>query len=275
MMRGEIDFLYEVGPDALEFIQTEASVSVFPFLRNFVYGVIFNSKRAAFLDPQVRQALNYAVDRVKLVEQAFKGHGRTANGPAWPLHWAYDESVPGYSYDPARAAALLDAAGMSVSRGNGDNEGAPARLRFTCLLPANFALWERMGLLVQRNLFELGVDMRIEEVPFDVLNQRIADGNFDAVFIELIAGNSPTRPYFFWHSASGRNSWGYGNQDVDGALDGIRHARDENSYRDAFRRFQRGMIEIPPSSWHLVSRAVVSRRLDRLLGRDIAPSIAD
>ena len=46
MMRGEVDFLYEVGPEAVEFLQGEASVSVFPFLRNYVYGLVFNFEQA-------------------------------------------------------------------------------------------------------------------------------------------------------------------------------------------------------------------------------------
>ena len=36
MMRGEVDFLYEVGPDAVEFTRGESSVNVFPFLRSYV-----------------------------------------------------------------------------------------------------------------------------------------------------------------------------------------------------------------------------------------------
>ena len=34
MMRGEIDFLMELPRDAVEFIEPETSVQVFPFLRN-------------------------------------------------------------------------------------------------------------------------------------------------------------------------------------------------------------------------------------------------
>ena len=37
MMRGEIDFLYEVPPDAVEFIEPEDSVKLFSFLRNYEY----------------------------------------------------------------------------------------------------------------------------------------------------------------------------------------------------------------------------------------------
>ena len=78
MMRGEIDFLYEVSPDALDFMRDEASVEDFSFLRNYVNGVVFNSRRPFFQDPRVRRALNYAIDRSAIIDQVFKGHGLPA-----------------------------------------------------------------------------------------------------------------------------------------------------------------------------------------------------
>jgi peptide/nickel transport system substrate-binding protein len=264
LMRGEVDFLYEVGQDALEFVQAENSLRVFSFLRNYVYGVVFNASRPPFNDPEVRKALNYAVDRQAIVKQAFRSRGIVATGPAWPQHWAYDGSVPGYPYDPPRASALLRASGVSISTNHMQDRAAPSRLRFTCLLPENFALWEQMALMVQRNLAEIGVDMRLETMPVDAFNQHIASGDFDAVLLETIAGRNVSRPYFFWHSGSKRNFWGYHSSAVDEALDGIRYAANDQEYRNAFRRFQIGIIDDPPAiflAWGQTVRAV-SRRFE-------------
>src|SRR5260221_3687458 len=118
MLRCEIDFLYEVSPDALDFMKDETSIEDFSFLRNYVYGVVFNSRREIFKDSRVRRALNYAIDRSGIIEQAFKGHGIPAYTPTWPQHWAYDSNLPNYSYDPARAAALLDGAGLQPNDRN-------------------------------------------------------------------------------------------------------------------------------------------------------------
>ena len=82
MMRKEIDFLYEVGEDAREFVEGETSTQVFPFLRNYVYAVSLNLKRSAFRDVRIRRALNYAVNRPAIIQQAFKGHGLTSSGSA-------------------------------------------------------------------------------------------------------------------------------------------------------------------------------------------------
>jgi len=278
MMRGEIDFLYEVGQEAREFIEGENSVAVFPFLRNYVYAVALNTKRPMFKDGRVRRALNYAVDRASIVRQGFKGHARPESGSAWPQHWAYDGDVPTYSYDPQRAAALLDAASIPTAVSGGPDL-RPARLRFTCLLPEGFPLWEKIGLLVQKNFWSIGVDMKLETVSVSDFTSRILAGNFNAVLSEIVVGNTASRPFTFWYSNSKQNVWGYSNTNVDRALLAIRHAASEAQYRLAFRDFQLEMLEDPPAVFLALgetSRAVSKRfRVVALPASDILSTISD
>jgi peptide/nickel transport system substrate-binding protein len=279
MMRGEIDFLYEIAPEALEFVQPESSVQVFPFLRNYEYAVIFNAKRAPFDNQQVRRALNYAVNRDLLVSGALRGHGRTTSGPTWPLHWAHDSTVPIYAYDPSRSEALLNAARIPAISSVSNSDIAPARFHFTCLLPNTFQLWERMALMVQRDLADIGVDMQLETVPFQEFNRRIAASDFDAVVLEFVVGNTASRPFTFWHSKGKQNVWGFKSPAIDHALDEIRRAPDETHYRTAFRQFQIEALDEAPAIFLALgetSRAV-SRRFQVVTppNSDILSSLAD
>jgi peptide/nickel transport system substrate-binding protein len=246
MMRGEIDFLYDVAPDAADFMRDEASVEDFSFLRNYVTGLVLNSHRSFFQDPRVRRALNYGVDRSAIIDQVFKGHGIAAYTPTWPQHWAYDTKLPAYAYDPARAVALLDATGLKLSD-HVDPHRSPARLRFTCILPTNVASLERMALIVQRDLSQIGVDMQLETVNLDELNRRLLTSSFDAVLIDLFIGNAASRPYFFWYSTSKQNPWGYHDEQVDQALDRLRQAVDDDATRGAFHELQQQMLNDPPA----------------------------
>jgi ABC-type transport system substrate-binding protein len=155
----------------------------------------------------------------------------------------------------------------------------PARIHFTSIFIENLPLWERMGLIAQRNLAEIGVDMQLEALPVDEFNARLASKRFDAVLLELVVGNSPTRPYFFWHSAGGRNVWEYNNPVVDRAIDGIRRARTDVDYRAAFRDFQASTLETPPAIFLALGETTraVSRRFRVVAppGSDILPTIAD
>jgi peptide/nickel transport system substrate-binding protein len=277
MMRGEIDFLYEVGPEAVEFMSDETSVNVFTFLRSYGLGIILNSKRPILSDVRVRRALNYAIDRDAIVKKGLSGHGIAASDSAWPRHWAYDSSAPTFSYDPSRAAALLETTGQNIL--SGTDGRPPAKLRFTCILPENFAIWERLGLLVQRNLAEIGVDMQLQALSVEEFNRRIGSREFDAVLTEFVVGNSPSRPYFFWHSQSRRNVWGYSNHEMDQALDRIRRASGDDDYRRAFREFQTENIDDPPAIFLALGETAraVTKRFDVVAppGSDILPTIAE
>ena len=257
-MRGEVDFLYEVGPDSREFLQLERSIEVHPFLRSYVYGLVFNSKRPFFREPRVRSALNYAVDRKAIVDRAFRGHATVAHGPAWPLHWTQTSAGPVFAYDPGRAAASL----QETSPRDGAPRSRMVNLKFVCLIPQNFALWERLALMVQRDLAEIGVEMDLESVPFETFNQRIAEGTFDAVLTEMISGYTGSRPFYFWHSTSPSNSFGYRNMTVDASFDGMQRASSEDEYRQAFHRFQQAIFDDPPAiflAWGQTARAVGRR----------------
>ena len=275
MMRGEIDFLYEVGPEAVEFLQGEAGVSLRPFLRPYLLGILLNSRVPQLSDTRVRRALNYAIDRTAIVERALRNHGKPGTNAAWPEHWAY-VSAPELVHDPSRAAALLNEVNLPTPA---VEMGFPSKLRFTCLIPENFELWERLALHSQRDLAELGIDMRLEKVSINEFNRRIGSQQFDAALTEFVVGNSSSRPFTFWHSTSKGNIWGYKNAEMDRALNDIRRAADEAAYRDAFRRFQIVSVDDPPAiflAFGQTTRAVSNRfQIVAPSNSDILPTIAD
>jgi len=61
---------------------------------------------------EVRQALAYATDRETIIKYLLRGQARPASSLLPPNHWAFDPDVPQYNFDPQRAEALLDQAGL-------------------------------------------------------------------------------------------------------------------------------------------------------------------
>ena len=80
----------------------------------------FNLSKDIFKDKRVRQALNYAIDRDRIVEEVLKGEafGPGKNGITPPSFKGYNVSkITGYDYDPEKAQQLLADAGYP--NGNG------------------------------------------------------------------------------------------------------------------------------------------------------------
>jgi oligopeptide transport system substrate-binding protein len=65
----------------------------------------------AFQKVQVRQAMNYAIDKQRLIQTVWNGRGTIANGPLPPGIPGYNSSLPPYPYDPVKAKQLLAEAG--------------------------------------------------------------------------------------------------------------------------------------------------------------------
>lgn len=263
MLRGEVDFLWEVGPDTAEFLADRSTVEARSFLGFYVFAMALNSARPPFDAVEVRRAVNLAVDRSVIVQQALRGRGAPADGPVWPRHWARDSRAPAAPFDPAGAEALL--------RGRRRGPGS-----FTCLVPENFSILERMALLVQQQLAEVGVRMKLESLPPDQFNDRIGAGRFDAAMFSILGGPSAVGFYRFWHSAGETrrwNFWGYRNTLVDAALDAARNAASDAEFGDAIRRFEAAVRDDPPAVFLAWSQTVqaVSRRFavpDDQAGRD-------
>jgi ABC-type transport system substrate-binding protein len=166
------------------------------------------------------------------------------------------------AYDPKRAISIFEELGLSIAPTTGNGE-SPARFRFTCILPANFAVWERIALKVQKDLFDVGVDMRIQVLPVDQFSTSIGLGKFDAVLFDMISGPTPGRAYTLWASrqsfAGVYNVFGYENSEAEKLFEVLRTSNDETAIRSATRRLQRVMLEDPPAlflAWSERSRAI-------------------
>jgi peptide/nickel transport system substrate-binding protein len=258
LLRGEVDMVTNVPPDAVEFINND-EVDVFSFGRRYQYLVAFNSRRPPFDSPSVRRALNYAVDRPALIKDVLRV-GNPSTGPLFPKHWAYDTSIAPFVFDTRLATSLLNTAGV---RTDTKREGRPnSRFRFTCLIPARFSLLERVGLHVQKQLYNIGVDMQFEVVPIEKFDARVREGQFEAMMIPMLSGPSMGRAYNFWGSArnvKGFNFFGYESAEAERLFTILRTSRNEAAVRSATSNLQRVLLDDPPAlflAWEEYSRAI-------------------
>jgi ABC-type transport system substrate-binding protein/methyl-accepting chemotaxis protein len=73
--------------------------------------LVFDCERPPFSDRRVRQAICFAIDRERFIREVYGEMAEPAVGPIPPGVLGYDTSERGYTYDAARARALLEEAG--------------------------------------------------------------------------------------------------------------------------------------------------------------------
>jgi peptide/nickel transport system substrate-binding protein len=259
MLRDHLDMLYEVGTDALDSLERSNQILVFTYLRHYQYSLIFNTHQPTLRSAAVRRALSEAIDRDAVVRDALNGHGVASSGPIWPRHWAVGSDLEKFPYDPGKAAKNLP----------------PSRLHFTCLVPPDY---ERIALVVKRQLDRVNVSMDIKELPPDRILDAMTRRDFDAVLFDLISGPSLFRQFFLWRSGTSGNLAGFSSAVVDAALDRIRHSSSDDDYRAGVVAFQHSTMEDPPAiflAWSERARAVSKRFVvtDAQPGRDILSTL--
>jgi len=176
-------------------------------------------------DLAIRQAVNWAVDRQALVDGVLEGYGSPATGPVDGLPWYEPASaIPGN--DPARAAAILDAAGWVDSDGDGVRERNGVRAAFTLLYRAEDSLRQALALAVADMVRPVGIEITPSGVSWDVVTARL---HADAVVFGW-GSHDPTEMYNLYSSRqAGIELWNpgyYSNPTVDAHLDAAMAATD-------------------------------------------------
>ncbi|MGX1500143.1 peptide/nickel transport system substrate-binding protein [Labrenzia sp. MBR-25] len=115
LFSGGIDMIWNVPADQAEQL---AAMDQFTVANESTMRIGYITMDAAgrggegpFAKKEVRQAIGYAIDRQAIVENLLKGSSKVVNSACFPSQFGCEQDVETYSYDPAKAKALLAEAG--------------------------------------------------------------------------------------------------------------------------------------------------------------------
>ncbi|HET9016406.1 MAG TPA: ABC transporter substrate-binding protein [Thermomicrobiaceae bacterium] len=207
-------------PDDLKLNSDTAHFTSFTSVSVAVNHFPINNQRPYFADKQVRQALMYAIDRQKLISTVFYGAAVIATTNLAPnLKAWYNPNVTTYSYDPAKAKSMLDAAGWAVGS-DGIRAKNGQKFSFTCWVITGDQARKPEAELVQQYLKAVNVEMNIQEQPASTILQGLLSGKGDASLFNWTYGGSGGDPDASDTLASngGSNFSHYNNPQVDSLL---------------------------------------------------------
>lgn len=263
LLRGDVDAVQEVSRESVEFLEGSSNVRTYAFLQPFYIPVVFNLAHPVLKNAEVRRALTVALDRESIVKHAMKGRGRVADGPIWPLHWAFSPPRGRYGYDPTGAGARLDRAGYPLPRQQ-PSGGVRARFTFRCLFWAEDSMYERIALTVQRQWFDIGVQVILEPLPLPALRDRAQAGTFDSFLVRTNASRSLDLAYRFWRSAAPHETpmQRSGYRGADRLLDELRQSATDQSVPSTVAELSQRFFEDAPAAflaWTEITRAVSTK----------------
>jgi peptide/nickel transport system substrate-binding protein len=169
-----VDTLKAAGMDVL----TAPSLTTMTFIINT------NPKKRQHLEllnPNVRKALEYAIDRQTIVNTAWLGHAQLGSTLLTPASGWQDTSIQAMPYDPAQANALLDAAGYPKgSDGIRVANGAP--MSYNVVFPTEInGPGDRTFQIIQSDFKAIGIVIKQQKMDSDAAFTAIqgSDGKYE------------------------------------------------------------------------------------------------
>ncbi len=208
-----------------------------------------------FTDRRVRRALAHLLDVDMLIRKLSYGLAQRITGPLYPMHrGAYNDTLPPISYDPQKAAMLLDEAGWKDTDGDGVRdkviEGKKVPLEFEILTNAGNEVRLQVAQILKQEAEKVGFRVRISTLEWAVFLERTKKHDFDAYIGGWVGSHNPQDLKQIWHTRSwaegGSNYVGFGNEETDRLIETIRQELDSQKRDSLYRIFHRIVYEEQP-----------------------------
>ncbi|MBI9106295.1 MAG: hypothetical protein JEZ04_06070 [Spirochaetales bacterium] len=170
LIAGQVDIVFIVDADSIPMLEADKDVYIEENLTALILVMAMNCENPTLSDIRVRQAINYAIDKQKILDIAYGG-GEPIN-TFMDKSSAFYNDVEFYTYNPEKARALLKEAGVS------------SKQEFELFLPQNYALHVTAGEMYQEMLSDVGLNVKIQLVDWSTWLADVYKGhNFDFTVI--------------------------------------------------------------------------------------------
>lgn len=202
-------------------------------------------------DARVRQALVYAIDRQKLVDELLKGHGEVVDGFLSSASPFFDEGITPVSYDPEKAKELLEQAGWDGSQ----------TLRF--YVNSGDGTFVNGAQVLVAQWAAVGINVEVQTVDLATLMTVAGTTDYDILAVQYTYAPVDPYPDVDW-LLSGEGSWtGYHSDEISEALARTQQTSDIAQIRDLYSIVDKKVQEdVPMFSVYIISaQGAVSKRL--------------
>jgi dipeptide transport system substrate-binding protein len=199
---GECQMAAYPNPADVPALKADASLNVMEQSGLNVGYIAWNTMQAPFDKPEVRRAMNMAINKQAILEAVYPGIGQVAKNPIPPTLWGYNDAVEDDKYDPEAAKKALEAAGvkdlsmklwaMPVARPYNPNG-------------------RRMAELIQADLAKVGVSAEVVSYDWTQYLKLAGDPKHDGAVMAGWTGDNGD-PDNFFTPLLGCNGVGSGNK---------------------------------------------------------------
>lgn len=167
-----------------------------------------------FRDRRFRQAIAYAINRPKMLNNLFQGIGVVQNSPiSVQSPYFIKKDLKKYTYNPQQSKQLLQSAGFQYDPQGQlqDAEGHP--VQFTILTNSGNKIREAIGAQIREDLRKIGIQADFTPIAFNTLVNKItATRDWEMHIIGFTGGIEPHSGANLWTSEGGSHLFNLSQQ---------------------------------------------------------------
>ena len=234
---GEIDIAYNMDAIDSGMIEKNPDLQLISKPTTSTEYITFNNTKAPFDNKDFRKAVNYALDKQSMSDSIFMGKAIPANSIVNPNVFGHSDSVEGYPYNKEKAIEYLKKSGIQNPS-------------FTLFVNDNTTRLQ-LAQIIQANLKEIGIDMKIETLEWGTYLQKTAQGEHQALLGGWVSGTSDADIVFFpllhssSHGGAGNRAF-YTNKELDKVIEEARLTSDSAERKALFFKGQEILQEDAP-----------------------------
>lgn len=244
---GTIHLIVNVPPDDLVRLDGDERVQIIEDAGMHVWWTAFNTQKEPFNNVQVRQAVNYAVNKEAIIDGLLQGTGELANSPIPPNVWGHNADVKNYEYDPEKAKELLAEAGY------------PDGFEVDYWVPESGSGMQQpqvMAAAIQADLAEIGVKVNIQTFEWGTYLDKVfvplEETDMDMHQMSWIGDNGDPDNFLYillsgeqWPTKGFNDSY-YNNEEVNELLNKARVTSDKAERTAMYEKVQEIVMEEAP-----------------------------
>ena len=208
------------------------------------YYLGLNCRRPPFDNQKVRQAMNYSIDREKILKSLLEGRGQLAPGPIPPALLKDGEQAHGYPYDPDKARSLLKEAGY------------PDGFEIKIYQSSDQETLEVLE-VIQQYLDKVGIRAQIIQREWSSFKEALNKGEADCFWLSWWADYSDGENFLFptFHSTNwgaGGNRTFFKDEEIDRLIEKAQQTMTPEKRLTLYRKIERRIIDQAPwvFFWH-------------------------
>lgn len=206
--------------------------------QNMVQMLAFNHEFEPFTHLEVRQAVNYAIDKQSIIDFLSPGSLKIDTNFSPVMSFYYNQELENfYPYDPEQAKTMLAQAGY-------------ADLSFTVKVPTEYKFHIDTAQIIQQQLAQAGITMKIETIEWNAwLTEVYTEHKHEATIVGLAGKIDPGSVMIRPTSGYNRNFFHYSNPEYDALVAQAAAEGDQNHrvqlYKDAQKVATQDALMVP------------------------------